>query len=164
MINISTETRGVDRVQSWYRERAATLRGASKTVELYFNNPSRNATIAAAQANQDRNPFFTTPQEQRQLTQLVSEGVFDALRTNNAQRLVVRLNEVGESMVRNAQAHIARRQSGGVPPVPAPTTPHKTKPLTETYAKWKRKKYGSAVPELFATGEFKNSFLYRLRR
>lgn len=158
-MKLTIQTRGVEGVTEFFRSRALNLAGGPRTVQVVARG-ARNTLIAAVQAAQDRNPFFVTATEARQIAGLARAALTDFLRTG--QRLD--LTHVGEQMVENARAHIDAKRSGGRPPISAPTSGHATRPLTREYARRKAALYGAGLPPLVATGEFYGSLDYRVVR
>ena len=140
---------------AFFEDLARAVASAPKSVAVSFAG-ERNQTIASAQSEADRNPFFVTRRDLNTVQSILASGMTQLTRAGsvNARALHTALQDVGDMLVNVYRAHIHRRQSAGDPPVDVPASPHQTKALTEKYAKWKRKKFGTSVPELIASGEF----------
>ena len=151
---------GFDKVRDWYAKVAAS---GQPVIEVFTRNAPRNALIANVQAGNDRNPFYSTNAEHSRVLRRIKEALQDGMRIGKA-ALRDGLQGAGDLYVDMFRKHIQARKSAGVPPVSLPiASAHRTKKLSEKYAKRKLKKFGFTTPELVATNEFRQSFASRVK-
>lgn len=160
-MRISFETRGVEQMAAKLRSRANAWSTRYKLI-VYVTHASRNAAIAAAQAEAGRNPFFRTPREQREM-QVKVRKLVEMARSQAA--VGNGFDRIARDLARNVQAHIYQRLTSENPI----GSGSRTAPLSPAYVEHKKKLvakgiFRSVTPELIATGEFVDSIQGRAVR
>jgi len=157
MARVRVDTKGLEEVKDFMTSRAANLVGGNRTIEIYFDNTGRPAALNAhiAQLNSlsyGRNPFFLRPGERGHLTKIMKKGVETALR-GRKRGFTGAVREAAKYIVEKFQQHLVSEDYN---------TPHK--PLSDKYARWKKKKVGSEHPILFLYGSLYESIKFRLKK
>jgi len=159
-MRIAIETRGLDVVTQRMARASAAMRGAPKTVRITFDDPSRNALIAKAQAANGRNPFFVSEPERVAVRQIQRQAIRDVRQVGDQGPWRAALESVGRRMVNAARRHI---DLGLTKAKRGDATVTREAPLTPAYAKRKREAVGQK-PILRFTDQMYRAIRYTVGR
>lgn len=149
-----------------YVSRAPAQPGYSIGIEA--GGRGENPMIVHVQAKLGRNPFYLTRNEREPIKAAIAKvfaaQVMASLRAqlgrpprpdNSADTVAAHLLRIGERMLKVMLGHVkAQTSKGGVP----------FRALTDSYAAYKRRKYGFTVPILKATGDLLGGLRVRVDR